>query len=172
MLKINQKTPSLTLETTSGSTYSLKDSTPDTFTLLVFYRGLHCPKCKEYLEELNKIVTDYKEVGVNDVLCISGDTKEKAKSTKKQWDISNLNIGFELSVDSMNDWGLYISEAIKDTEPAIFNEPGVFLINRNKELFYAGYNSMPFARPSLNDLLSAVKFIKNKDYPARGTYAK
>ena len=72
-------------------------------------------------------------------------------------------------------WGLYISTSKGKTsigleEPALFSEPGVFLVKPDQTLYYGSTQTMPFARPSFGDLLVAVDFAIQKDYPARGEY--
>ena len=37
--------PSLEFDTVGGSRWSLAAQKPQNFTMLVFYRGLHCPIC-------------------------------------------------------------------------------------------------------------------------------
>lgn len=38
---------------------------PQPFDMLVFYRGLHCPICIVYLSELNRLLPEFTERGVN-----------------------------------------------------------------------------------------------------------
>ena len=45
--------PQLSVQTTKGVRWNLEDEKPENFTMLVFYRGIHCPVCKKYLTELN-----------------------------------------------------------------------------------------------------------------------
>ena len=66
------------------------------------------------------------------------------------------------------EWGLYISEGISKKEPEIFSEPGLFLIDNEGVLFFSSVQTMTFARPGTKDVINAIKFIQNKDYPARG----
>ena len=71
--------------------------------------------------------------------------------------------------------GLYISASkgkasIGLEEPALFSEPGVFLIRPDQTLYYGSTQTMLFARPAFSDLLAAVDFAIQKDYPARGEY--
>ncbi len=47
-----QEVPVLKVKTVNGMKWDLRDQQPENFTLVVFYRGLHCPVCKKYLEEL------------------------------------------------------------------------------------------------------------------------
>ena len=73
-----------------------------------------------------------------------------------------------MTVDQMNDWGLYVSASIKEEEPDFFGEPGLFLIRPDQTLYYTAYNSMPIGRPDLKEVIEFVKFVLKKDYPSRG----
>ena len=64
--------------------------------------------------------------------------------------------------------GLVFSSAIKDSEPARFSEPGLFLIQPNQAMFFESIQSMPWGRPQIDDLLGAIDFVLENDYPARG----
>ncbi len=55
-------------------------------------------------------------------------------------------------------------------EPALFSEPGVFLVRADGTLYYGAVQTMPFARPHFDELMAAVDFAVAKDYPARGEY--
>ena len=56
-----EKTPSLVLETLSNNLWSLDDNINKTKSLIVFYRGLHCPVCSEFLKLLDIQLEDYKK---------------------------------------------------------------------------------------------------------------
>ncbi len=73
-------------------------------------------------------------------------------------------------------WGLYISTGRGKTsigieEPALFSEPGLFLVRPDGTLYAASVNTMPFARPNFSELLKAIGMIIEKNYPARGEAA-
>ena len=53
-----QVVPDLTVPLVGGGHWSLADQTPDQFTLIVVYRGLHCPICSNYLADLNRKLDD------------------------------------------------------------------------------------------------------------------
>ena len=53
-------------------------------------------------------------------------------------------------------------------EPALFSEPGLFLIRPDRTLYFASVQTMPFARPHFADILAALDFVIAKNYPARG----
>lgn len=167
MIKPTTKVPELSIDLINDTKWELKKQSPDKFTMIVFYRGLHCPVCKKYLEELKTKLKDFSGRGVN-IIAISMDSEERAKKAGEEWDISSLPIGFELSEDAARDWGLYISHGIKEEEPKVFSEPGLFLIRPDGTLYCSSVQTMPFVRPYLDELLSAIDFIDKKDYPARG----
>jgi len=157
----------LKVKTVNGKTWTLSDQNPRAFTMIVFYRGLHCPVCKTYLKDLEGKVDEFRKRGM-EVIAISGDDETRAKSAKDEWELKQLTLGHGLDVESMRQWGLYISKSIKESEPSIFCEPGVFWVRPNGELYSAIINSMPFGRPSFTDLLSTLDWVLENKYPARG----
>jgi peroxiredoxin len=148
--------------------WSVRDATPEQFTLLVFYRGKHCPLCQKQLEELNRRITEFAERGV-DVVAISCDDSATAEETVDEWEVADLPIAYGLGIDAARNLGLYISESIKDDEPGNFSEPGLFLLDVDGNLHAAWIQSVPFARPTFDDILHAIDQIQKKDYPPRGT---
>ncbi|QLE02597.1 AhpC/TSA family protein [Galbibacter sp. BG1] len=166
-MKPTEKVPNLKLDLINDTKWELAAQEVEQFTMIVFYRGLHCPVCKTYLEELSKKLEDFSSRGVN-VIAISGNTEELAKKTAEEWDIPQLPVGYGMSMDEARKWDLYISTAISDKEPDTFFEPGLFLIKPDQTLYACSVQSMPFARPDFDDILNAIDFIKKKDYPPRG----
>ncbi len=167
MLKPKEKVPNLELALINDTRWNLEAQESDKFTMLVFYRGLHCPICKKYLEELTTHLDDFKERGVH-LIAISGDTEERAKKTGEDWNINELPIGYDLPTETARKWGLYISKGISENEPEMFSEPGLFLIRPDQSLYASAVQTMPFARPHWEDILNAIDFINKKEYPARG----
>ncbi|SDS69847.1 Peroxiredoxin [Gillisia sp. Hel1_33_143] len=163
--------PRLSFETLNSETWNIKDQNPENFTLLVFYRGLHCPVCKKYLKELEELLPEFKEKGV-EVVAVSMDDEKRARLSRKDWDLKELTLGYNLDLEKAQDWGLYISKGIKEEEPEIFSEPGLFLLNKNNEVYYSAINSNPWGRPYLPSFVKAIDFILENDYPARGEYIK
>lgn len=167
MIKPKTKVPELNLSLINDTKWSLSAQESETFTMLVFYRGLHCPVCKKYLESLTKKLEDFSSRGVN-LIAISCDSEERAKKTGEKWDITSLPIGFELPIQAAKEWGLFISNGISDKEPKQFSEPGLFLVRPDGSLYASSIQTMPFARPNWDDILNAIDFVKKEDYPARG----
>lgn len=164
-----QKAPKLSFPLLGGNTWDLNEKNPENFTLIVFYRGLHCPLCKKYLQQLEALLPDFKERGV-EVVTISMDTEKRARLSRKDWQLKELKIGFNLDLNTAKNWGLYLSKGVKDGEPDVFSEPGLFLIDAKGEVYYAAINSNPWGRPYLASFVKAVDYIVSANYPARGEH--
>ena len=54
-------TPSLSLNTIVDNQWSLEDNLNKTKTMIVFYRGLHCPICSDFLKTIDNQLSDYKK---------------------------------------------------------------------------------------------------------------
>ena len=167
-----QPVPSLEVETLDGTTWNLAEAKPDNFIMIVFYRGLHCPICATYLRDLDRKIADFAAKGVG-VIAISTDDGDRARDTPEQWDLEHVKIGYGIGIAKAREWGLYISSSRGKTsagieEPPLFNEPGVFLVRPDGTLYAALTGSMPFARPQISEILKALEFILEKDYPGRG----
>jgi peroxiredoxin len=159
--------PDLQFPLLDGNQWILADQNPDNFILVVFYRGLHCPLCKKYLKQLQELLPNFKERGV-DVVAISMDSEKRARLSRQKWELSNLTLGYELSQELARNWGLYLSAGVKEGEPDIFSEPGLFLIDNNNQVYYSAINSNPWGRPYLPSFVKAVDYIIESGYPARG----
>ncbi|MDX1530689.1 MAG: peroxiredoxin-like family protein [Rhodothermales bacterium] len=159
--------PSLDVALVGGGTWSLAAQQPEAFTMVVAYRGLHCPICKKYLRTLTDLAADYRERGV-DALAVSMDPEARARKARMDWDLDGFALGYGLTAEQARNWGLYLSRAVKPEEPALFCEPGLFLIRPDGTLYYAAVNSAPFGRPHLPTFLESVDYVLENDYPARG----
>lgn len=133
-----QPVPDLTVPTLSGTTWSLTAASPQRFSLVVFYRGLHCSICTTYVAELDKSVPELTTRGV-ETIAISSDTEARAREAQDKWRLAQLTVGHSLTIGVARTWGLYISSGRGVTsagveEPALFNEPGVFLVRPDRTL--------------------------------------
>ncbi len=167
MLTPTRSAPMLTVATENGGRWDLATRAPEHFTMIVFYRGKHCPVCKSYLETLRDQLAKLDELGV-DVIAVSGDERDVAEATRREWAIDGLTLGCELPEQSMREWGLYRSRSIKDAEPDLFSEPALFLVRPDGTIYYAAYNSMPFGRPDLEDFVKSIAWVLGNAYPPRG----
>jgi len=171
-IKPRTQTPGLEFQTLAGHAWKLSDQSPKNLTMVVAYRGLHCPKCEMSLRELDRLADEFKSQGV-DFVALSCDTQERAQQTQEQWALKNVPLGYGLTIDKAREWGLFISNGHGKTstgleEPAQFSEPGVFLVKPDGTLYASIISTMPFARPHFKELSAALGFVIEKGYPARG----
>ena len=167
MMIPGQPVPPLVVKLVDGGTFDLASEQPEHFSLVVFYRGLHCPMCGATVEDLEQRHAELAAMGVQSV-AISGDSEERAAKSTAQWGIQNLRIGYDLDGSTAESWGLFRSSAALPEEPEIFFEPALFLVRPDGSLYGSSVNSMPFARSSLNDLQQALTMIIKNQFPARG----
>lgn len=158
--------PPLILETLSGH-FDLAARMPARFTMVVFYRGVHCGFCRRYLQDLEILVPSFAEIGV-DAVAVSCDDRERADKARHDWNLTRFPIAYGLSLDQAMEWGLFISTGIKADQPDYFPEPGLFLIEPGGIIHAAYVQSWPFARPRLADIRDAIVFGGERNKPARG----
>jgi peroxiredoxin len=161
------ETPDLRVDTVGRGEWRLSEQKPENLTLIVFYRGHHCPLCKKQLQELERLLPEFEQRGIQ-VVAVSSNTRELAVKTVEEWELTNLTVGYGLPIDEALRWGLFVSNAIKDTEPAQFAEPGLFVIAPDRALYASMIQTMPFSRPSARQLLNSLDYIVTNGYPARG----
>jgi peroxiredoxin len=171
-LSPRQPVPELELPLAGGGRWRLSEQQPEHFTLIVVYRGLHCPICSGYLRDLNRKLPKFAGLGV-DVIAVTNDPEDRAERAKAEWDVDDLSIGYDLDLNVARDWGLYISSGRGMTSAGVeetpyFVEPGLFLVRTDGTLYFASVQTMPFARPNFSEVLQALDFVLNNDYPARG----
>ena len=170
-LKPTQLTPDLALPLTGGGTtddLALGSGTDGRFSLILFFRGLHCPVCRKQLGELNRRLSELRAAGIGRVVAVSMETQSRSEQLVEEWGLDQLPVAYALSEASARSWGLYVSAAIKEGEPAVFNEPGVFVLDTDRSLFWSSVATMPFGRPALDDVLAGLRFAQDNNYPARG----
>ena len=167
-----QQVPGLEVALVGGGSWNLAEQRPDHFTLIVFYRGRHCPVCAKYLRDLHDKLEEFDARGVH-VIAVSTDTQERAEQARADWRLDTLEIGYGLELDAARQWGLYISSSRGKTsigieEPPLFAEPAIYLVRPDGTLYSGSVQTMPFARPHFADILATIDHVLAKDYPARG----
>ena len=168
----NKLVPALELKLVGGGQFALADEKPPHFTMVVFYRGLHCPICRRYLSELETLLPEFEKRGVS-VVAASSDAQDRAEKAKSGWGLPNLRLGYGLSIEDARKWGLYVSSSKGPTsagvvEPDLFNEPGLFIVSPDGSLYWGTTSTMPFGRPHFNEIVQSLDFVISKNYPARG----
>ena len=174
MLIPRHKTPDLSLPMLDGTTFDLSNVQTERGIVICFYRGLHCPICANYLKELEKQTPAFAERGVA-TIAISSDGKERTEAMAEKIGAETLRFAYDLDLKKAREWGLYISTSRGKTsigieEPALFSEPGLFLVSPDQSLYYGSVQTMPFVRPHFSELVSALDFAIANKYPARGEY--
>jgi peroxiredoxin len=167
-----QLVPALAVPLVGGGRFDIEKETSERFSFVVFYRGLHCPICRTQMADLETKLPEFTKRGVT-VVSLSSDISERAQRAKQEWKLANLRVGYGLDLTVARRWGLYISTSRGMTstgveEPALFSEPGLFLVRPDRTLYFASVQTMPFARPHFADILGALDFVIAKGYPARG----
>ena len=164
-----KKVPYLLLDNIDSHTWSKDDHLNKKNSMVVFYRGLHCPVCSVFLKQIDNQLLDYKKANT-EVIAVSMDSKNKALKAKSLWSIDNLSIVYGLKEENASEWGLYISKSIKKAESDIFCEPGLFIIREDATVYLANTSNMPWARPDISDLPAKLIFAQENNYPVRGNY--
>jgi hypothetical protein len=104
-----------------------------------------------------------------DIIALSCDNEGQATKSYNEWQIEGVPSAYGLPVDEALNWGLFVSTAVKGVEPNLFSEPGLILLDEKSEVCALWIQSVPFARPSISDILQAIDFIEENSYPPRGT---
>ena len=174
-----EQAPALELSAVDGNKVNLTDIAKDNdFTIVVFYRGIFCPICKMYLKEIEENYEALSAANMK-VVAISMDTEEKAKTFASEVAVSvnesslKTTIAYGMIEKQAREWGLYISKGREGTaEPAVFSEPGLFVLKPDNSVFMAMTQSAPFTRPSIPQLIGGLSYAQEHKYPARGTLTK
>jgi hypothetical protein len=109
-------------------------------------------------------------------IAFSSDGEERTRKMADSINAKGLRFGYDLSLEQARKWGLYISTSRGKTsigieEPALFSEPGLFMVTPEQTLYYGSTQTMPFVRPHFSELVGAIDFAIANNYPARGEYA-
>lgn len=138
------------------------------WTLLVIYRGVHCPICSKYLTQLQEMRSQFQDINV-DIVAVSADSVDQLNT--KLADVSvEFPVYAGLNKDHMRKLGLYVSQPTSDAETDHdFPEPGLFVINNDNKVQVLEIANSPFVRPDLKMLVSGLGYTRKNDYPIRGT---
>jgi peroxiredoxin len=166
--KSGERLPDITVPQLGGGEVRLGLPVDDhDWQMVVVYRGKHCPICKTYLAELNRLAPEFAKLDVG-IIAVSSDPEDRARGFTDEIGVS-FPVGYDLTVEQMHSLGLYVSEPRSEKETdRPFAEPGLFVINADGLLQVVDISNAPFARPDLAGLAKGLKFIRDNDYPIRG----
>ena len=162
--------PTITLPIVGGGTATLEKPQKEGNWKLVFvYRGWHCPICKQYLTRLESLKDKFLLAGA-EIIAVSGDPEHKAISMVESKGLT-FPVAYGLSIAQMQELGLYISypRSPQETDQP-FAEPGMFAINADGKVQLIDISNTPFNRADLQELVETVEWIRENNYPIRGTY--
>lgn len=165
--------PSISASSLDGQMIDLGAPTGATdWMMVVVYRGVHCPLCTKYLNNLDGLRERLRDIKV-DLVAVSADSKAQLEAH-----LEKLEVGFPLlyglTIDQMQQLGVYISHPRSPQETDHpFPEPGLFVVNADGRVQVVDLSNNPFVRPDLERLVSGLEWIKdpNNNYPIRGTYS-
>ncbi|MFI2811777.1 MULTISPECIES: redoxin domain-containing protein [Microbulbifer] len=141
------------------------------WTMVVVYRGQHCPLCTRYLNQLENY---WDRLCANKVglMAVSADSREQLQAHMEKLEVS-FPVAYGLTVEQMQALGVYISvpRSAAETDHN-FAEPGIFVVNQDGNLHVVDISNNPFARPDIEQLVSGLEWIRDpkNDYPVRGTF--
>src|SRR6267378_869462 len=115
-----------------GRAWRLAEEHPSKLALLAFYRGVHCPICRRWLGELERLVPRFVEHGVSVLSC---DTRERAERAKREWGLEQLRVGYGVSPEDARKAGVYLSEK----EEHLFTEPAILAVKPEDGTLYAAW---------------------------------
>ncbi len=168
MLMPRSPAPALSVPLVSGGTFRLAEASPEAFTVVVFYRGKHCPICRDYLKSIEAEMDAIGAAGLS-IVAVSMDTEERARASAEEWGIARLPIGYGMNDATARSWSLYMSSQRPGTEePGHFSEPATVVVYPNGKIFFVAVQSAPFTRPAIDALVRGLTFVKENNYPARG----
>lgn len=162
--------PDLSVLNTDGQAVSLiNPSNENNWTMLVIYRGQHCPVCTKYLNRLQGMRHEFEELGI-EIVAVSADTVAQLQQKLTNDVKVDFTVHAGLTLEQMQQLGLYVSQPMSSSETDHpFSEPALFVINSDNKVQVLEIANSPFVRPDLDMLLSGLRYTRENDYPVRGT---
>lgn len=166
------KMPELIVNDHNNNTVDISQRQTDLpWKMIVVYRGVHCPLCTKQLNTLATMKDEFTQAGV-ELAAVSADSHAQLNSHLEQLDV-NFPLYSGLTLKQMTTLGTYISEPRNENETDHpFSEPAIYILNQNNQLQIVDKSNAPFSRPDLGTLLSGINFIRDNNYPVRGTLIK
>ncbi|MEK9672521.1 MAG: redoxin domain-containing protein [Rhodospirillaceae bacterium] len=136
------KMPEMNLTLVGGGTAKI-GGPRDGWQMLVVYRGVHCPKRKQFMAKLDGLKDGFAEANT-EIVCVSADSEDQATRDKSEQGI-DLPVACGLTEDQMRALGLYISALRSEQETDHnFPEPGLFVVNPSGQVQIVDISNAPF----------------------------
>ncbi len=161
------RAPGLDVPLAGGGQWRLSEQAPKNFTLILVFRGVHCSFCRPEVEKLQALRSKLADLGI-EAFAVSMDDEVRARRMSNEWDLTDLPVGYGLSLQQARSWGLFVSRRVKDVEPAVFSEPGCFLVRPDGTLYAQFQSTAPWMRLDLDILLRGVQIAMDRGTPPRG----
>ncbi len=97
--------PNLLFPTLQHGNFNLSQHAKNKFNLIVFYRGLHCPLCANYLTELSSLTEEFKKRDVK-IIILSSDQKDRAQQMADKIKMNAQRVGgYDQKLTVEKKWG-------------------------------------------------------------------
>jgi len=87
--------------------------------------------CRKQLSEIDGRLDELRAAGVGRVVAVSMEDAARSAALVERWHLARLDVAHGLTADAGREWGLYLSTAITDAEPAVFTEPGMVVLDED-----------------------------------------
>lgn len=175
VLEIGAQAPDFKLLGVDGKTYSLA-SFKDAKVLVIVFTCNHCPTSQAYEERIKKLVTDYKDKGVQVVAISPNSTEGLSLSELGYTDVSDTyeEMKYRAKDKHFNFPYLYDGETQATSEKyGPVATPHVFIFDKQRKLRYQGRIDdveKPTKTPNTHDTRAAIdELLANKDVTVKTT---
>lgn len=168
IIKPGDAFPAIEFKMVGGGTRQLNNN-KNRWTLLISYRGDHCPRCKTYIAKLHQLAPGYADREV-DIYLASMDPEAIAQRTisENNW---TLPVAHSLSTDEARQLSLYLTPHEEGSElSGPYSEAGMFLINPEGLTQVLERSNSPSVRPDLEVVLDGIIGTQDRNLPIRGLY--
>jgi peroxiredoxin len=167
MLVPGRPVPPLEATLTTGAPFRLHaELERSPFVIVEIYRGTHCGICASYLRNLDARHDELLAHGAA-ATAVSMNDRDTALEAARTFGLTRLELAYGLDLETAHAFGLYLSNAIKPSEPRVFAEPATFVVSSDGTLYAADVRSSPHLRPELDRLVNLVRRA-SEGYPPRG----
>ena len=132
-IKPRQPAPRLEVKQLDGTAWRLQDAKPEKFSMIVVYRGLHCPVCKAYLGELETKLPEFAKRGVKPIGLSVDPLKDHEGWSKDIEETQGTALNFPLIADPDREVSLQY-DMIHPNADATLTVRSVFVIDSDKKV--------------------------------------